>query len=641
MELGDEQHAPRLGELGARVRRAPEPRGDGGEQLGVVERGLAAAVAALERGLGRVRAAVVLEVQLADDRPQLARAGLEAVEERLGMAERRARQPAQVAGAAQALEHRAGRPAAAVAVAEDEQAVARAVVVVVGADAAAQLGDGRLGVVGVVRREVGEHLAAVDPLPGERVVLGRVEAVPRELLREEPRDARLAHELRELAGVAEDVGLPELRASPAELALEEALAVQELAGERLARGQVAVGLDPRPADRRPLAARDALADVVPERRVVLADPRVVLGLRGAEDVLGVLVHEPHLRRERPLRLAPALLERPEPGGVEVRVADRGELVRPAVGVALVQRGEDRAGRPPGGAVPGVPGVAEVVEAGEQLARERGVDAVLALQRAERGEVEAQAPGVGVEAGELAGVEDERRARPVAAARALADDAEPEGVVAGDLERERDGLSPARGLDQRRVGARLARGAVEALDRPPADPERRLAAGVGDQVDAGAGPVRRHGGRDAQPVGGEQRPELGAERDGRVVERVGLRGGDPVDRAGDLERVDGRPLGADERGEALLGPAQAVARVVAVREHVRRATLRDRRSAVACGGGRRPRPHVSGSARIRGTGDGSSHSTLATAPIPAIHSVGCSPIAAPSAPPPRAPIGRTP
>src|SRR4029079_1030615 len=101
---------------------------------------------------------------------------------------------------------------------------------------------------------------------------------------------------------------------------------------------------------------------------------VVLGLRGAEDVLGVLVHEPYLRRERPLRLAPALLQRPEPGGVEVRVADRGELVRAAVRVALVQRGEDRAGRRPGGAVVGVPGVAEVVEAGEQLARERGVDA---------------------------------------------------------------------------------------------------------------------------------------------------------------------------------------------------------------------------------------------------------------------------
>ncbi len=301
-------------------------------------------------------------------------------------------------------------------------------------------------------------------------------------------------------------------------------------------------------------------------------------------MLGVLVHEPHLRRERPLRLAPALLERPEPGGVEVRVADRGELVRPAGGVTLVQRGEDRAGRAPGGAVLGVPRVAEVVEAGEQLARERGVDAVLALQRAERGEVEAQAPGVGVEAGELAGVEDERRARPVAAAGALADDAEPERVVAGDLEGERDRLSPARGVDQRRVGARLAVGAVEALERPPVDPERRLAAGVGDHVDASAGPPGRHGGRDAEPVGGEERPELGAERHGRVGERIGLLGGDAADRARDLERVDGRPLGTDERGEALLGPAQAVARVVAVREHVGRATLRDRCAVVACGAG---------------------------------------------------------
>ena len=43
----------------------------------------AAAVAALERRLGRVGAAVVLEVQLADDRAQVARVGLELVEERL------------------------------------------------------------------------------------------------------------------------------------------------------------------------------------------------------------------------------------------------------------------------------------------------------------------------------------------------------------------------------------------------------------------------------------------------------------------------------------------------------------------------------------------------------------------------------
>ena len=50
----------------------------------------------------------------------------------------------------------------------------RAVVVLVARAAAPQLGDRRLAVVGVGRREVGEHLAAVDALPDEGVVLGRV-----------------------------------------------------------------------------------------------------------------------------------------------------------------------------------------------------------------------------------------------------------------------------------------------------------------------------------------------------------------------------------------------------------------------------------------------------------------------------------
>ena len=38
-------------------------------------------------------------------------------------------------------------------------------------------------------------------------------------------------------------------------------------------------------------------------------------------MLGVLVHEPDLRGERPVRLADALVERPQPAGVEVGVAD--------------------------------------------------------------------------------------------------------------------------------------------------------------------------------------------------------------------------------------------------------------------------------------------------------------------------------
>lgn len=43
------------------------------------------------------------------------------------------------------------------------------VVILVVADASPKLGDRGLGVVGVGRGKVGEHLAAVDSLPGERV----------------------------------------------------------------------------------------------------------------------------------------------------------------------------------------------------------------------------------------------------------------------------------------------------------------------------------------------------------------------------------------------------------------------------------------------------------------------------------------
>ena len=79
---------------------------------------------------------------------------------------------------------------------------------------------------------------------------------------------RLAHDLRQLAVVAEDVGVPELAAAAAEALLEVALAVQELPQQRLAGGDVAVGLDPacrRPAPSRPLDER--------------LDPRPELGMR--------------------------------------------------------------------------------------------------------------------------------------------------------------------------------------------------------------------------------------------------------------------------------------------------------------------------------------------------------------------------
>ena len=258
MELLQQQQLPQPVELGARILAA-----QAGDELGVVQQLLAAPVAALRARLRGVDAAVVLEVQLADDDRPIAGLCLERVEELLARARLRARQALQIGRAAQRLEHGAGRPSPAVAVPEHQHARARVVVIAVLACDLEQLRHAHVAVVGVGRRVVREHLAAVVALPHERVVLGPVEAVPRELLREEARDARLAQDLRQLARVAERVGAPELAVTTPELALEPALAVQELAHERLARRQVAVGLDPAAADGHPLPALDRRPDPRP------------------------------------------------------------------------------------------------------------------------------------------------------------------------------------------------------------------------------------------------------------------------------------------------------------------------------------------------------------------------------------------
>ena len=322
VELLQQQQLPEALELLAGMVAA-----QAGEELGVVQCPLSAPVAALRARLRGVDAAVVLEVQLTDDDGTVGALGLERSEELLARARRGAREALEVGRAPERLEHRPRRTPSPVAVAVDQQARARVVMVEVLARDLEQLRHADDAVVGVGRRIVREHLAAVVTLPHERVMVGPVEAVPRELLREEARDAGLAQDLRQLPGVAEGVRAPELAVAPAELALEPALAVQELARERLAGGQVAVGLDPAAADGDELPALDRRPDPLPEIRVALLDPRVLLRLRAGEAVLGVVLHVAELRAEAALHLAIRLGERPEPGRVDVRVPDRGQLVR--------------------------------------------------------------------------------------------------------------------------------------------------------------------------------------------------------------------------------------------------------------------------------------------------------------------------
>ena len=443
MELVEQQRLPQARERLARIGLARER----GEQLRVVQRALAAAVAALDLRLRRVGAAVQLEVELADDRAQVGRVGFEVVEELDGRAQRRARQPVDVARPGEPLEHPGRRPAAAVAVPEHHQRVVRAAVVLVDGALAVQLLDGRLGVVGVGGREVRQDLAAVQPLPGERVVFGLGEAVPGQLLRQEAGDAGLAHQLRELGGVAEDVGVPELRAVAAELAREEALAVEELTRERLAAREVAVGLDPRPADRDPAAGGDRLADALEQRRGAIAQPGVVLRLRVGEDVLGIVVEQPQLCGRGADQLAVGLLERPQPGGVEVGVADGGGEVQGARGPSEqpVQVGAVAVDR-------------ERVQLGQQLARPRGLRD--RLQREQELQIVERAPGVRVDRRHVAAAQLEPHSQP------LARRAEPERVVAGQLELE----DPLAGRHRDRLrGPGAARSSATRRAHRPATP----------------------------------------------------------------------------------------------------------------------------------------------------------------------------
>ena len=108
--------------------------------------------------------------------------------------------------------------------------------------------------------------------------------------------------------------------------LEVALAVGDLPDQGFTAGEIGVGLDPHAADGDPPPVRDAPRDAFEHRGVVLAHPLVLDGLGAPEPEVGVAVHEGEHVRERAGALADGLADRPEPGGVDVGVPDRGDPV---------------------------------------------------------------------------------------------------------------------------------------------------------------------------------------------------------------------------------------------------------------------------------------------------------------------------
>ena len=280
-------------------------------------------------------------------------------------------------------------------------------------------------------------------------------------------------------------------------------------------------------------------------------------------MLGVAVHQLELARPRAHDLAARLGQRPQPRGVDVRVADRGDLVR-AAGVAVGEQvAEDRARLRPGAAVGGDPGAGEAVELGEQAALPRGLQPGLLDELAQHLEVPRHLPRLGVEQREAGAVEAGGRVRraqravrggvlpraPGAVAPLRERVGQAHQVVAGHLQLELD--AAGRGAERRRAAV-VAAALDEPLHGPAVAVEQRLAAAVPDELDRPAGPVLGDGGGEPEPVGRPLRAERLADLRRPVGERLRGRAADPPGPLADEQLVRRDRLGMDERVEPARG-----------------------------------------------------------------------------------------
>ena len=185
--------------------------------------------------------------------------------------------------------------------------------------------------ISIRRREVGEDARAVDAFPHERVVRELGGIVPRDLLREEPFVPGTAGDLRPCAGVSEAVRQPYALGLHTEMFLEVFAAICNLANQRFAGGQHAIGFHPHAADRDEPTFFDALFHALEDVRMILFQPGVLLG--GAHRVfeVGVGVHQSQCVGYGAGHLAARLAHRPQPCGVDMCVADSADVHGRGVG----------------------------------------------------------------------------------------------------------------------------------------------------------------------------------------------------------------------------------------------------------------------------------------------------------------------
>ncbi|MNC26248.1 hypothetical protein D3C75_743710 [compost metagenome] len=133
--------------------------------------------------------------------------------------------------------------------------------------------------------------------------------------------AAFFHNLGQGGTIAEHIGQPQYLAVPAKLLTDKLLAVKDVADQGFAGGNGAVRLQPHAALHLPPPFGDSRFNPGVQLRRVILDESIQLGLAGHKLVLGVLLHEMKNSREAADHLLTGLLHCPQPGDVNVGVAD--------------------------------------------------------------------------------------------------------------------------------------------------------------------------------------------------------------------------------------------------------------------------------------------------------------------------------
>ncbi len=238
---------------------APIQCGQSAEDLRFEQPLLRLAIQPLDPSLGRQRAPVQFEVELAGDIGQSV--GGQAREECIDPPHSKSRKRREVLDARKVFEHPFRRTASAVSPAEGEKTL-----IVVGF--ASEIPPGSKGVVRDdvaivamtwIEKGVRRDAGAVDALPFEQIERKRIRLIPVEFDREKTVDPGAAQDLRQPARIPEHVGQPEHRVPGTEGRFEIALPIEKLPHERFAASDIRIRFDPGAADRFPAALPDALS----------------------------------------------------------------------------------------------------------------------------------------------------------------------------------------------------------------------------------------------------------------------------------------------------------------------------------------------------------------------------------------------